>query len=43
MIPNWQWHRHENPFEEEAVIFSMNDRPVLEALELYREEQRPAL
>lgn len=38
MIPNWQWHRHENLFEEEAVVFSINDRPVLEKLELYREE-----
>lgn len=38
LVPNWQWHRHENPFGEEAVLFSINDRPVLEALELYREE-----
>ena len=39
--PQLARHRHENPFEEEAVLFSMNDRPVLEALQLYREEPRP--
>ena len=39
-IPLWQWHSHENLSAEEAILFSMNDRPVLEALELYREEER---
>lgn len=38
LIPLWQWHRHENPFEEEAVLFSINDRPLMESLQLYREE-----
>ncbi len=38
VIPLWQWHRHENPFEEEAVLFSINDRPIMESLQLYREE-----
>lgn len=38
VVPLWQWHAHENPFDEEAVLFSINDRPVMEALQLYREE-----
>ena len=40
VIPLWQWHSHENPFEEEAILFSINDRPVMEALQLYRAEIR---
>jgi gentisate 1,2-dioxygenase len=38
VIPLWQWHSHENPFDEEAVLFSINDRPVMETLHLYTEE-----
>jgi gentisate 1,2-dioxygenase len=38
VIPLWQWHSHENLGDEEAVLFSINDRPVLESLQLYREE-----
>jgi 1-hydroxy-2-naphthoate dioxygenase len=38
VIPLWQWHRHENNSSDEAVLFSMNDRPVMESLALYREE-----
>ena len=38
VIPLWQWHCHENLSSEEAVLFSINDRPVMEALQLYREE-----
>ncbi|MEX0804289.1 MAG: cupin domain-containing protein [Candidatus Binatia bacterium] len=38
VIPLWQWHSHENPYDEEAILFSINDRPVMEALQLYREE-----
>jgi len=40
VIPLWQWHCHENLSAEEAVLFSISDRPVVEALELYREERR---
>ena len=40
VIPLWQWHSHENPFDEEAILFSINDRPVMEALQLYRAEIR---
>jgi len=38
VIPLWQWHSHENLCDEEAVLFSINDRPVMDALQLYREE-----
>ena len=38
VIPLWQWHAHENLIDEEAILFSINDRPVMEGLQLYREE-----
>jgi gentisate 1,2-dioxygenase len=38
VVPLWQWHCHENLANAEAVLFSINDRPVMEALQLYREE-----
>ena len=40
VIPLWQWHSHESDGREEAVLFSINDRPIMESLELYREEAR---
>ncbi|HEX9444161.1 MAG TPA: cupin domain-containing protein [Candidatus Binatia bacterium] len=36
--PLWRRHRHGNTGRDEAVLFVMNDRPVLEALGFYREE-----
>ena len=36
MVPLWSWHSHRN--DEEAIFFSMSDMPVMEALQLYREE-----
>ena len=38
VIPLWQWHSHENTGGEAAVLFSMNDTPVMRSLGLYREE-----
>jgi gentisate 1,2-dioxygenase len=38
VVPLWQWHCHENLAKSDAVLFSINDRPVMEALQLYREE-----
>jgi gentisate 1,2-dioxygenase len=38
VIPLWQWHCHHNLSNEEAVLFSLNDRPVMEALGLFRVE-----
>jgi gentisate 1,2-dioxygenase len=40
VVPLWQWHAHENLADEEAILFSINDRPVMEALQLYREETK---
>jgi len=37
-IPPYAWHEHHNTSsEDEAVLFSTNDMPALEALNLYRE------
>jgi gentisate 1,2-dioxygenase len=39
VVPLWCWHSHQNGSNsKEAILFSMNDRPTLEALKLYREE-----
>jgi gentisate 1,2-dioxygenase len=38
-IPPYAWHEHVNRLpDEEAVLFSVNDNPVHEALNLYRED-----
>ena len=38
MVPLWQWHAHENLSNDEAVLFSINDRPIMDSLQLHREE-----
>jgi 1-hydroxy-2-naphthoate dioxygenase len=38
VLPLWLWHHHENPSEDEAVLFSINDHPLMESTGLYREE-----
>jgi gentisate 1,2-dioxygenase len=38
VAPPWAWHEHANPAPEEAILFSIQDTPVMEALGLYREE-----
>ena len=36
-VPNWAWHHHLNPsMESEALLFSVDDSPVLNALGLLR-------
>ena len=38
-IPSWRWHSHKNSsMNEPAILFSMTDAPVLQALGLYQEE-----
>ncbi len=37
-LPSWALHEHANNGAEDAVLFSINDRPVLQALGFYREE-----
>jgi gentisate 1,2-dioxygenase len=40
VVPLWSWHEHANRSQtEEALVFSMHDKPVLDAFGLYREEQ----
>ena len=41
VVPLWQWHGHENLANDEAILFSISDRPVMDALQLYREELAP--
>jgi gentisate 1,2-dioxygenase len=37
-LPSWAQHAHENRGAEDALLFSISDRPVIEALGFYREE-----
>lgn len=40
LVPPWRSHRFENASSSEpAILYSMSDLPVLEALHLYREEE----
>lgn len=39
VLPPLAWHEHGNESPNDAVLFSMSDAPVLEALQLYREEE----
>ena len=39
VIPSWHWHHFRNDSQTEpAILFSVTDRPVLESLNLYSEE-----
>ena len=38
-VPAWNWHCFENKSKEPAILFSVTDRPVLESLGLFREEE----
>lgn len=41
MLPPWQWHAHKNlANNERAILFTVSDRPALEALGLFYEERR---
>jgi len=39
VVPCWAWHAHENEGMEPAILFSINDDPVMRALGFEREEQ----
>jgi 1-hydroxy-2-naphthoate dioxygenase len=44
VVPNWSWHHHLNRSREaDAVLFSVNDIPLLRYLGLYREEPEISL
>lgn len=38
VIPAWAWHEHANDGDDESILFSIQDIPVMKALSLYREE-----
>jgi gentisate 1,2-dioxygenase len=41
VVPNWSWHKHKNQLASApAILFSTTDRPLHEALGVYREESR---
>ena len=37
-LPSWALHEHGNTGSEEAILFSISDRPVIEAVGMYRED-----
>ncbi len=39
VIPLWHSHHHENMSNQEAILFLMTDKPVMEALGFYREQK----
>ena len=42
-VPNWSWHHHVNMRKDaDALLFSMNDSPMLAPFDLNREEAAPA-
>ena len=41
VVPLWSWHEHANrSSKDDAILFSMNDAPVLKPFGLYREESQ---
>ena len=38
VVPTWAWHEHAGTPNQEAILFSVQDRPAIEALGLYREQ-----
>jgi gentisate 1,2-dioxygenase len=40
VVPNWSWHHHKNTSVAPAVLFSTTDRPLHEAIGVYREQSR---
>jgi gentisate 1,2-dioxygenase len=38
VTPPWAWHEHANDTSADAILFSVQDTPILQALSLYREQ-----
>ena len=38
VVPTWAWHEHASADGTEAILFTVQDRPVIEALGLHREQ-----
>lgn len=41
VVPPWAWHEHANESRGAAILFSVQDTPVMRALGLYREQAHP--
>jgi gentisate 1,2-dioxygenase len=41
VVPSWAWHEHASESDAGAVLFSVQDTPVLRALGLWREQAYP--
>jgi gentisate 1,2-dioxygenase len=41
-VPPWTWHRHENRFRGDTILFSVDDWPALSKLGFYRKEEAAA-
>ena len=40
VLPPWKWHHHESAADGDALLFSVDDWPAMQALGLYREERK---
>jgi gentisate 1,2-dioxygenase len=38
VVPSWSWHEFGNDTSQEAILFSIQDNPVIKSLALFREE-----
>src|SRR5712692_2441005 len=38
LVPPWHWHKHETVGRDDAILFSLNDTPLLQTLGVHREE-----
>ena len=38
-VPPWTWHRHENPANEDAILYSVDDWPAMVKMGFYRKEE----
>ena len=38
VVPTWAWHEFANQGSEEAILFSIQDIPVMKSLSLYQDE-----
>jgi len=40
VIPPWTWHSHENTSDADTILFTVDDWPTFQVLDLYREDRR---
>ncbi|MGH8680909.1 MAG: cupin domain-containing protein, partial [Burkholderiales bacterium] len=39
-VPTWQWHEHGNDSDQDAIVYSVSDSPVIEKLGLACEQRK---